>query len=360
MKKIIGLFLIISLLSPSYATAAVMKPCATSKVGLINNKNEQCVKHGIFYRWVKIKSPTTAKKAQTINPITTETPIVILQPNTININATPVETTTIIVETKTVIVEKTEPIVVIKKTTSQLAAESFISWAKKNEGKKDNHFINKSPDVHSGVFAQISATELKAADIFAGIVKNNTYGYYGGEDKSWFFKHGKIVPPNNNVDVCRIEDGGINACVNLIDSTFYKIPKDPFWASSQTSALGAHEYFHLAQVALSGISPFSPRSIPDWFMEGSSEFVSYAVLSMTDNKDYDLLVKPEIKIFRDINSDPYTSGRIFVEFIVKEYGFEKILAIFADYKNNKNFDQIFKNNIGLSVNEVLNNYRIGL
>lgn len=366
MKKIIGFVLVLSFLFPSYAISAPMKPCPVSKIGLINKQNEKCVKRGIFYRWVKVKTPVINKSTIIISPVAKETPTVVVQvPATIGepkqeTTIIPVVETATVVETVTVVVEKVEPTVVVKKTTSQLARDSFVAWANKNESKKDNHFINKSPDVNNDVFVQISATEIKAANIFANFVKNNTYGYYGGEDKSWFFRQGKLVPPNNNVDVCRIDNGGINACVNLIDSAFYKIPNGSYAGNNQVSALGAHEYFHLAQASLSGISPFSPRSIPEWFMEGSSEFVGYAVVSMIENKDYDLLLMPHLKEFRDLSSDPYISGRIFIEFIVKEYGFEKIIAIFSDYKDNKNFDQIFKNNIGLSVNDVLNNCKIGL
>lgn len=253
-----------------------------------------------------------------------------------------------------------DPIPISKpRNTGQLASDAFVKWASKNESIKNNHFVIRNNDIPDDIFKAISLSEIKTANIFANFVSRATYGYYGGEDKNWFFTHNKLVPSGDTSNICNAHPDGVGACTNLINDMFYRIPNDNFQISYGISALGAHEYFHIVQAEVAGLNPFINRSMPRWFEEGSAEFIGYSVLSIISNEDYDNIVKDK-KVFKDLFSDPYISGRMLVEFIIKEYGFEAFFKIYSDYKSNNNFEEVFKNNIGISSNDVLNKFRIGL
>jgi len=262
-----------------------------------------------------------------------------------------VETTTVSIKTET------DSAGIKVKSFSQQASENFLLWAGKNRSVKSNHFVYKNYDIPEDIFLSINKTEMEAKDIFAGFVKQDTYSFYGGEDKDWFYTHKKFIPPGNTSNICGIHPDSLAACVNLIDSTFFRLPHDNFKPSNAASVLGAHEYFHFAQMSLADLTPFIKRSIPRWLEEGSAEFVGYSILSNIESKPYDSLFAQDRKIFIDIDSDPYISGRIFVEFIVSEYGFESILKMFYEYRNNKNFDEIFYSVTNNTVQDTLNNFK---
>jgi hypothetical protein len=229
------------------------------------------------------------------------------------------------------------------KSFGQKASEDFLAWAKNNKTVKNNHFVYKNHDIAEDVFLSVNRTEIEAKDIFANFVKQDTYSFYGGEDVNWFYTHNKFLPPTRTSNICGIAFDSFAACTNLIDSTFFRVPnafKD-FKPSNTTSVLGAHEYFHFVQMNLLGLTPFTKRSIPRWFEEGTAEFVGHSILSNITSEQYDYVPDKYRRTFISLESDPYVSGRIFVEFIISEYGFESILKMFSESKNDKNFDNVF-------------------
>lgn len=322
---VLGMLIVIFSGSQSYATQVKIKNNSQCTIA-----NLQTVYQKYTYKCVKSKNKLIWKKIQ-------------LAP-TQTITQASVETAT--VSTKVEI-----------KSIGQKASENFLSWASKNRSTKNNHFVHKNYDIPEDIFLSINKTELEAKDIFANFVKQDTYSFYGGEDKDWFYTHKKFIPPSNTSNICGIHSDSLAACVNLIDSTFFRLPHDNFKPSNAASVLGAHEYFHFVQMSLADLTPFIQRSIPRWIEEGSAEFVGYSILSKIESKPYDSLIAQDRGRFIDINSDPYISGRMFVEFIVAEYGFESILKMFYEYRNNKNFDEIFYFVTNNKIQTVIDNFK---
>ena len=233
-------------------------------------------------------------------------------------------------------------------------ADSFFLWAQKNMVENKDHTAIKNDDVPLKDFSIINPTEKLASNIFGNLVGYKTYSIMSVDDL-WFFEQGRslnlLVPSNDNKTVCYTSDS-IAGCTNLMGVIFYNLSKQELRNITQIRAIGAHEYFHLVQSKLGNLSPFVKRNIPLWFSEGSAEFVGYAVLAMESNKRYEEVVIG-LGTSKDMGGNPYIAGRVAIEYLVKEYGFEKILNVFRDYSTNTNFDEIFQNNFSITVAELM-------
>lgn len=238
-------------------------------------------------------------------------------------------------------------------TTNSLAS-SFYDWAAKNGKEASNHIPIVNNDVPPKTFSIINPSEVRASKIFAGIISDNTYSFMSVDD-SWFFgqgsKYNQLVPPGDGRVVCFEGQSVVAGCTNKAKGIFYNLLRPELSEIVQHRALGAHEFFHLVQSKLGGLSPFVERTIPRWFEEGSAEFVGYAVLALESKTRYEDIVA-KLPSSNDLDKDPYGAGRAAIEYLVKTYGFEKILDLFAEYSSNTNFDQIFLKNFGITVKDL--------
>lgn len=233
-------------------------------------------------------------------------------------------------------------------------ASSFYDWAAKNGKEASNHIPIVNNDVPPKTFSIINPSEVRASKIFAGIISDNTYSFMSVDD-SWFFgqgsKYNQLVPPGDGRVVCFEGQSAVAGCTNKAKGIFYNLLRPELSEIVQHRALGAHEFFHLVQSKLGSLSPFVERTIPRWFEEGSAEFVGYAVLALESKTRYEDIVA-KLPSSNDLDKDPYGAGRVAIEYLVKTYGFEKILDLFADYSSNTNFDQIFLKNFGITVSDL--------
>lgn len=330
--------IIISFMLSIISTTIVVYPAQSNNI-LVKN-NSKCTNAGstisdsnFLYKCSKSKNSLTWKKIKRLSQNKIAKPIV--SESNISVTTNPVSMS---------IWEK--------------AFLSFSDWASDNKTTKNNHFVYKNDDIPEDLFLVINKAELLAKDIFGNIVKQDTYSYYGGEDLKWFDSNRHLPPGNAKENICNQPwADNLAACPNMSDALFYRAPHNDYNASDYFAPLGSHEYFHLVQSTLGGI-PLNLDTRPFiWFMEGGAGFVGISIASLATNKPYDYFINDKDKIFYDINKDPYVSGRMFFEFVVAEYGFTSILNILSDYKTNRNFDQVFKNNTGYTVDQVLNKFK---
>ena len=232
-------------------------------------------------------------------------------------------------------------------------ADSFNSWAEKNTKENTRHVVIINNDVPTESFAILNPTEIRASKIFSGIVTETTYSFISIDD-AWFFDKGiqynQIFPHEGRV-VCFDKQSVVAACTNTRNGIFYNLLDSELRDSDPHRALGAHEYFHLVQGKLGNLKLLTSGEIPTWFSEGSAEFVGYAVLALESGRRYESIAT-HLPFSKDLQNDPYNAGRVAVEYLVKTYGFEKILDLYKDYSSNPNFEEIFFKNFGITVKDL--------
>jgi hypothetical protein len=104
---------------------------------------------------------------------------------------------------------------------------------------------------------------------------------------------------------------------------------------------------------------------PAWLVEGSAEFTGYSVAALSMGSEYwqgrermfnpinqNALEDAEIRVFIGTQPngpiDPYGIGRAATEFLVASVGFQKLLEIFALFKETRNFEKSFERATGVS------------
>ena len=125
-----------------------------------------------------------------------------------------------------------------------------------------------------------------------------------------------------------------------------------------------HELFHSVQSQLSGGS-FPMNYIPQWFLEGSAEFMGYAMTDYTGYFDYDDLAEEDWYYlpnpatglefwsnppsFRGVPFEWYTLGQLATEYIIVNAGMEGLLSIFENIGQEMPFDEAFEDATGVSL-----------
>lgn len=232
-------------------------------------------------------------------------------------------------------------------------ADSFNAWAEKNTKENTRHVVIINSDVPTKSFAILNPTEIRASKIFSSIVTETTYSFMSIDD-AWFFDKGiqyNQIFPHEGRAVCFDKQSVVAACTNTRNGIFYNLLDSELRDSDTHRALGAHEYFHLVQGKLGNLKLLTSGEIPTWFSEGSAVFVGYAVLALESGRRYEDIAA-NLPFSKDLQNDPYSAGRVAIEYLVKTYGFEKILDLYKDYSSNSNFDQVFVKNFGITVKDL--------
>ncbi len=93
--------------------------------------------------------------------------------------------------------------------------------------------------------------------------------------------------------------------------------------------------------------------IPGWFNEGMAEYSSMGFDTQEDDFLRDAILNNYMPPISQLNGFfDYRGGQSIWNYIVEEYGREKIAEIFHDIKNSRNVEQGFKQALGLSIEEL--------
>ena len=111
------------------------------------------------------------------------------------------------------------------------------------------------------------------------------------------------------------------------------------------------------------------NAFPAWFVEGTADFVGFAVGALSQNATYwegrarmftyspsdewinkNSIADYEIRVCcgNDTPTYPYHIGRVATEYIVASIGFQKMLDIWIDYASTRNFETSFEKVAGIS------------
>lgn len=141
-------------------------------------------------------------------------------------------------------------------------------------------------------------------------------------------------------------------------------------------AIIPHELFHNVQDSLDKgpggqtLPPGNPLYRPVWLIEGSAEFMGFALVSyrghheywgnhftasLADAEEEDLMLS-RYEIWTGYGPDPYNYGSLATEYIIASLGVEPLLEIFRYAGEGSSFEEAFESAIGLSVEEFYEAY----
>ena len=265
------------------------------------------------------------------------------------------------------------------KSLSDQAQRNFLTWVKTRDGVEKNHsqliqanpnairvsILQKADDLgaqlFSSYFAKGSKTIIGASEVWT----NEQLALSGWETKC-------NVPSMTGVAYC-LDTEFLQGYVITGDTTYNA--SNP---GSDGGSLLAHEYFHLVQRNLSktpngshikGGGSDMTNAFPAWFVEGTADFVGFAVGALSQNATYwegrarmftyspsdewinkNSIADYEIRVCcgNDTPTYPYHIGRVATEYIVASIGFQKMLDIWIDYASTRNFETSFEKVAGIS------------
>lgn len=161
-------------------------------------------------------------------------------------------------------------------------------------------------------------------------------------------RNGMLCPQTSGLIGCNsFQNVGIIILNNMNHSIF-------------TESTLPHENFHSVQAYLAKLSPSVQRNIPIWFMEGTADYFGYMSYANANKKKY-YSIRKEIDLgpsttgkLSDYNSyspNPYNIGRVAVEYLTASKGFDSVVQVFADYGNGISFEESFKKQFGMTVQD---------
>ena len=128
--------------------------------------------------------------------------------------------------------------------------------------------------------------------------------------------------------------------------------------------VGPHEFFHSVQASLAGGTP-TLGTMPNWLIEGGSEFMGYAVTDYTGDfayedlahRDWHYLPNPATGLefwaippgSRSIPFEQYMLGQVATEYLISNLGMEAYLQIFANMGEGMQFDDAFEDATGMTI-----------
>ena len=265
------------------------------------------------------------------------------------------------------------------RTLNDQAQRNFLSWVKTRAGETKNHtqLIQANPNT-SRISILKKADDL-GAQLFSSYFPQGSVTVIGAT-QSWTDEQ---LAKNGWVTKCDVPSmQGVAYCVGPESIHGYVITGDATYSASSPGSDGgsllAHEYFHLVQRTLAKRAngafikvgqPDTANSFPAWFIEGSADFVGFAVGALSQNATYwegrermfsyapreesidkNAIADYEIRTCCGNNSPtyPYGVGRVATEYIVASIGFQKMIDIWADYATTRNFETSFEKVTGIS------------
>jgi hypothetical protein len=261
------------------------------------------------------------------------------------------------------------------KEISDTAQKNFRDWAKDQATKPLNHQFVIQEGVLPNRAKSLTAADLTGSQLFSHFFSTKSITVIGSSEDWVVQKLNSLGGKFRNCSINYVQ--GLNWCwdgvslqgmVVLADERF-----DPFELGKDGSSLLAHEYFHLVQSQLANPDRYMIKDgslvtsylFPAWLIEGSAEFTGYSVAALSMGSEYwqgrermfnpvnqNSLQDAEIRVFIGTQPngpiDPYGIGRAATEFLVASVGFQKLLDIFALFKETRNFEKSFERATGVS------------
>ena len=267
------------------------------------------------------------------------------------------------------------------KQVSDEAQKKFREWALAQPDKSSLHKFISHPDTprkRASNFKKVDELDVK---LFGQFFNKQSTTVLGSNEK-WVVEQlnangGKYMQCDDNSG-----NQGLTYCLDEGASQGYVITSDQDYRATNPgfdgSALLSHEYFHLVQRVLLGSNNGIPKrsdangskdSFPIWFVEGTANFVGFSVAALALDATYwegrpmmfqyaprtpdlnsNTLEDYEIRNGPGNNSPtyPYIAGQLASEYLVASVGFQKMLDIWLNFKNTKNFEKSFENAVGIS------------
>ena len=359
----LAIVVLLSLSSPVYAAApkAGSKCTKAGQTSTSAGIKYTCVKSGkklVWNKGVAVKKPAPVPSA---NPSPSETPTP--SPTQKEESFTPWATS------------------FTQKQVSDEAQKKFREWALVQPDKSGLHKFISHPDTpgkRARNFKKVDELDVK---LFGQFFTKQSTTVLGSNEK-WVVD--QLNANGGKYEQCDANSGnqGLNYCLDQGASQGYVITSDQDYQATNPggdgSALLSHEYFHIVQRALLGSNNGIPTrsdangskdSIPVWFVEGTANFVGFSVAALALDATYwegrptmfkyapktpdvnrNTLEDYEIRNGPGNNSPtyPYIAGQLASEYLVASVGFQKMLDIWLDFKNTKNFEKSFENAVGIS------------
>ena len=265
------------------------------------------------------------------------------------------------------------------RTLSDQAQRNFLSWVKTRDGAQKNHTQLIQANTHTSRIAIMKKADDLSAQLFSSYFPQASTTVIGAT-QSWTNEQ---LAKSGWRTKCNIPSmDGVAYCLDDWMRQGYVITSDAIYSASNPGADGgallAHEYFHLVQSNLAK-SPNGSQvksgqlemanSFPAWFIEGTADYVGFAVGALSQNATYwegrermFSYAPPEESINKNAIADyeirtccanntptyPYGVGRVATEYIVASIGFQKMLDIFVDFAITRNFETSFEKVTGIS------------
>lgn len=254
---------------------------------------------------------------------------------------------------------------------SNLAQKNFLNWANENSKIEGQHAISTQNGLDTSVYNSLMDSYLFAVKSFNKYGPEKTISVVGlshewvlSEAQKDSLKIGISYPIWSGYICSPPNQNSIIACASK-NASFFIINNNTPQISNQPGILsiGAHEYFHVIQYSLLKTEKVY-HIAPAWLLEGSADFVGYAIGTRNIGGYYknrnEMFWKGQTKNYNlknywqnnnHLEYYPYDIGRVAVEYLVASGGFDKFLNIFAEVGNGKSLEEAFIYLYGITLND---------
>ncbi len=265
------------------------------------------------------------------------------------------------------------------RTLNDQAQRNFLSWVKSREGVAKNHTQLIQANSNTNRISIMKKADDLVSQLFSSYFPQGSKTFIGAT-QSWTDEQ---LAKSGWTTQCNVPSmQGVAYCLGSESIHGYVITGDATYSASNPGSDGgsllAHEYFHLVQRTLSK-NPFASQmkngqpdmanGFPVWFIEGSADFVGFAVGALSQNATYwegrermfsyapreeaidkNAIADYEIRTCcgNSTPTYPYGIGRVATEYIVASIGFQKMLDIWSDFAITRNFETSFEKVTGIS------------
>jgi hypothetical protein len=359
-KALAALTVLVLVISPLQASAAVKAGAACTKAGAISTvggKKYTCVKSGKKLVWNQgVKVVPAAKPSATPTPVATPTPTPTKVFNTLwekyNLN------------------KPTSADAVIKAATDNF--KSYTSVVR-NSGQEIK--VVAQPGVDPLLISWVKDGATFVAHRFQYPKLPRSFVDFIAIDKVWLEASYIAEGYPANYAKARANNfcGGAPACGGSDSNLWnYSVIQKSNSLVSDKAGLAqtpGHEFFHAIQEILSAPNVAGPTGdkVPNWFWEGPAMFVGLQTAGALGISDYTTLGRPsmtnrykngnavnrtsnlsEIKA-NDGVIDPYAIGFAGTEFLVSQVGVEKMVNVYVALGQRKTFEVAFKEGTGIEL-----------
>ena len=182
------------------------------------------------------------------------------------------------------------------RTLNDQAQRNFLSWVRSREGVAKNHTQLIQANTNTNRISIMKKADDLVSQLFSSYFPQGSKTFIGAT-QSWTDEQ---LAKSGWTTQCNVPSmQGVAYCLGGESLHGYVITGDATYSASNPGSDGgsllAHEYFHLVQRTLSK-NPFASQmkngrpemanGFPVWFIEGSADFVGFAVGALSQNATY--------------------------------------------------------------------------